>query len=64
MSSVYSKKAPIERFMEDIEGVEDDLYGYRVKLQYTRKVCMSLMLKNPPLTSAALLENVLCQYLI
>lgn len=42
---------------------EDDLYGYRVKLQYFGKVCLSLMLTNPPLSSAALLGNVLCRYL-
>lgn len=65
MSGVYRKKTPIERFMEDIKGVEEeDLYGYRVELQYIGKVCLSLMLRNPALTSAALPENVLCQYLI
>ena len=64
MSSIYRKEAPIKRFLEDIEEVEeDDLYGYRVELQYFGKVCLSLMISNLPLSSAALPGNVLFQYI-
>ena len=58
------KRPPIERFLEDIEDVEEeDLYGYRVELQYFGKASLSLMMTNPPLSSAALPGNVLCRYL-
>ena len=64
MSGIYRKEAPIKRFLEDIKDVEEeDLYGYRVELQYFRKVSLSLMMTNPPLSSAALPGNVLCRYL-
>ena len=46
MIGIYHKEAPIKRFLEDIEG--DDLYGYRVELKYFNKVCLSLMITNPP----------------
>ena len=64
MSGIYRKQAPIERYLEDIEDVEDEeLYGYRVEVQYFGKASLSLMLTNPPLSSAALPGNVLCRYL-
>ena len=64
MSGIYRKQAPIERYLEDIEDVEDvELYGYRVEVQYLGKASLSLMMTNPPLSSAALPENVLCRYL-
>ena len=64
MSGIYRKEAPIERFLGDIEDVEEeDLYGYRVEQQYFGKASLSLMMTNPPLSSAALPENVLCRYL-
>ena len=63
MSGIYRKEDPIKRFLEDIEGVEEDLNGYRVELQYFGKVSLSLMMTNPPLSSAALPGNVLCRYL-
>ena len=63
MSGIYRKEDPIKRFLEDIEGLEEDLNGYRVELQYFGKVSLSLMMTNPPLSSAALLGNVLCRYL-
>ena len=64
MSGIYRKRAPIERYLEDIEDVEDvELYGYRVEVQYLGKASLALMMTNPPLSSAALPENVLCRYL-
>ena len=61
MSGIKRKEAPIERFLEEIKDVEEeDLYGYRVELQY---FALSLMMTNPPLSSAALPGNVLCRYL-
>ena len=65
MGSTARRPPCIERFLEEIEGVEEeDLHGYRVKLQYIGKVTLSTLLRNPALTSAALKENVLCQYLV
>ena len=63
-SGIYRKEAPIERWLEDIEAVEeDDLYSYRVELQYFGKVSLSLMLTNLSLSPVALPGNVLYQYL-
>ena len=58
MSGIYRKEAPIERCLEDIDYIDT-----LPKLQYFGKVSLSLMLANPPLSSAALPGNVLCQYL-
>ena len=65
MSGLHRKRDPILRFLADIEDVEEEqLYGYRVELQFTGKVTLLAILRNPPITSAALPENVLCQYMV
>ena len=65
MSGLHRKKEPILRFLVDIEGVEEEnLYGYRIEMQFFGKVTLSDLLQNPPITSAALPENVLCPYIV
>ena len=58
MSGLHRKKEPILRFLVDIEGVEEEnLYGYRIEMQFFGKVTLSDLLQNPPITSAALPEK-------
>ena len=65
MSGILRKQGPIERFLSDIENVdEESLYMGTVWSTNTmEKPPLAVILSNSPLTTAALPSNVTCWFL-